>query len=243
MLRGRVHSGVRRLLREPVQKREIFSGGTTRVWSFSFGTAALICCVTLIVTLSTAVSVESAPHTLSTILQCRFDPDGYFYIKGDPPGGFKEIDYIKLLVGAKQDGPPFSGSRLSVRGGKFYKFTKLGEFRTHMSGGGINFDFETESAEGISYKFTGKFRSICVLAEEKRDPERVVAAGRLTKLVEGQEAATVEVHFTYSQSRRRRAEPLIQPERERACLSSLTYSSRRCVRARFIRALYVSRCN
>lgn len=177
-----------------------------RLLSLSFGAAAaLFCCVTMMVTLPATVSVESAPPTLATILQCRFDPDGYFYIKGDSPKGFEEIDYIELLVSGKRDDRPVSDSRLSLHDGKSYKFTKLGAFRTHMSGGGITFDFETESAEGVSYKFTGKFHSICVLAEEKRDPERVVAEGRLTKLVDGKEAATVEVQFTYSKSRRRRA--------------------------------------
>lgn len=174
-------------------------------WSFSLaGAAALICCATLMIILSAAASVESAPRPLSTMPQCRFEPDGYFYIKGAPPEGFEEIDYIQLLVTGKSGDRPLSDSRLSVRGGKSYKFTKLGEFRTHVSGGGITFDFETESAEAVSYKFSGKFRSICVLAEEKRDPQRMVAEGRLTKLVDGKEAATVEVQFTYSKSRRRR---------------------------------------
>jgi hypothetical protein len=181
-----------------------------RLWSLSFGAAALICGVSLTVTPSAAVSVESAPHTLSTILQCPFAPDGYFYIKGDPPEGFDEIDYVELLVRGKWvrdkwEVHPVSDSHLSARGGKSYKFTKLGEFRTHSSGGGITFDFETENAEGVSYKFAGKFHSICVLAEEKRDPKRVVAEGRLTKLVDGKEAATAEVQFTYSKSRRHRA--------------------------------------
>ena len=177
-----------------------------RLWSLSIGAIARICCVALTVTLSAAVGIESAPRTLSTILQCPFDPDGYFYIKGGPPEGFKEIDYVELQVSAKwvRDkwvGHPVSDSWLAVRGGKSYKFKKLGEFRTHMSGGGITFDFETENAEAVSYKFTGKFHSICVLAEEKRDPERVVAEGRLTKLVDGKEVATAEVQFTYSKSR------------------------------------------
>jgi hypothetical protein len=138
------------------------------------------------------------------MLQCPFDPGGYFYIKGDAPAGFEEIDYIELPVGDERGDHPVSAARLLARGGKAYKFTKLGQFQTHVSGGGITFDFETESVEAISYKFTGKFHSICVLAKEKRDPERMVAEGRLTKLSGGKETATAEVQFTYSKSRRRR---------------------------------------
>ena len=181
-----------------------------RLRSPSLGSAALICCVILTVTPSAAVSVEKATRTFSTVLQCRFDPDGHFYIKGDPPEGFEEIDCVELLVsgkwvGGKWEVHPASDSRLSVRNGKSYKFAKLGAFRTHSSGRGITFDFETETTEAVSYKFTGKFQSICVLAEEERNPERVVAEGRLTKLVEGKAAATAEMQFTYSKYRRRRA--------------------------------------
>jgi hypothetical protein len=137
--------------------------------------------------------------------QCPFDPDGYFYIKGVPPEGFAQIDYIELRINTRRERqqPPAS-SRLYARNGKSYRFTKLIAFGTHSSGGGITFEFETEAIEGVSYKFTGKFHSVCILAEEKRDPQRVVAEGQLTRLQDGHEAPAAEVLLTYSKSPRRR---------------------------------------
>ena len=134
----------------------------------------------------------------STIPQCRFDPDGYFYIKGGPPKGFAEFGYIQLQTGNSGQ-PPTVGSHLSAGNGKSYRFAG---FRTHSSGGGITFDFTTETIDGVNYKFSGKFDSICVLAETERDPEKVVALGTLMKFEKGKQKEAADVELTYSPSPR-----------------------------------------
>ena len=143
-----------------------------------------------------------AATTGSLMTQCRFEPDGYFYIKGASPKDF-EIDHIQLVVtdkGARK--PQTSESVLLVRSGRNYRFSKLREFETHSSGKGITFEFETEIIEGVNYQFSGKFDSICNLAEDEHDPEKVVAVGHMRKFKDGNETAAAEVELTYSKTPR-----------------------------------------
>lgn len=162
-----------------------------------YSAVLLVCFAALGITRS-AVVASSTPRALSTTSQCAFKPDGYFYVKGSPPEGFENFDHIALLVSDVGRRRPSSDSRLDTKDGKSYKFTKFAEFVTHSSGRGIVFKFETETVEGVSYQFSGKFSSICVFAEEERDPKNAVAEGRIAKLRDGKEAATAEVQFTYS---------------------------------------------
>ena len=145
-----------------------------------------------------------APTRASTMMpQCRFDPDGYFYIKGGSPRGFEEFDHIQLRVTDKSGQRPTTDSHLYVQDGKFYRLATLGEFRTHSSGGGITFEFTTQIVEGVSYRFSGKFVRICVLAESELDTEDVVAVGRLLKFNNGKKKEVADVELTYSNSPRR----------------------------------------
>jgi len=162
--------------------------------------------LTMLLILGGLVSLGAPTHASSTMPQCRFDPDGYFYIKGSSPQGFEEFDHIQLLVTDHVSAlrqPP--DSHLSAKNGRSYRFVKLAEFRTHSSGGGINFAFTTETIEGVSYQFAGKFDSICVLAEEEGNPKNVVALGRLLKFEKGQKKVAADVEFTYSEFPRRQA--------------------------------------
>jgi hypothetical protein len=138
------------------------------------------------------------------MVQCPFIPDGYFYLKGDPPGGFENFDHITLLVSTGGSRPPVD-TRLHTSDEKSYKFTSLAKFITHSSGSGVVFEFETETIEGVGYKFRGKFITICVFAEQDLDPKKAVAEGQITKFKDGKEVATAQVQFTYSKSQRSRA--------------------------------------
>lgn len=137
------------------------------------------------------------PPALPTMHQCFFQPDGFFYFKGSPTDGFEDFDHLELLTLTKGGRRPPSDSRLHTTDGKSYRFAKFAPFNTHSSRWGLTFEFETETVEGVSYQFSGKFTSICVFAEEERDPKKAVAEGRLAKLRDGQETATAEVQFTY----------------------------------------------
>jgi hypothetical protein len=133
--------------------------------------------------------------------QCFFQPDGFFYLKGSPTEGFEEFDHLALLTLAKGVRRPPTDSRLYTRDGKSYQFTKFSAFNTHASKWGLTFEFETEMLEGVSYRFTGKFSSICFFAEDERDPKKAVAEGRLAKFRENKEAAKADVQFTYAPER------------------------------------------
>jgi len=150
------------------------------------------------------ISASPTPRPLLRMVQCPFVPDGYFYWKGDPPGGFENFDHITLLVSTGGSRPPVD-TRLVTSDEKSYKFTSLAKFVTHSSGRGVVFEFETETIEGASYKFRGKFTRICVFAEQGSDPNEAVAEGQITKVKDGKEVATAEVQFTYSKSQRSRA--------------------------------------
>jgi hypothetical protein len=168
-----------------------------------YGALLLVCSAALGVSQSVIVGAAATPGPFSSMKQCGFIPDGYFYLKGNPPGGFEDFDHITLL--ALRNGPrPPADSRLHTSDGKVYKFTKLGKFITHSSGRGIVFEFETEMIEGVSYKLKGRFISICNFPEDETDPKKPVAEGRITKLKDGQETTSAEVQFTYFKSQRPR---------------------------------------
>jgi hypothetical protein len=148
--------------------------------------------------------IGAATRASSRLPQCRFDPGGYFYFKGGPPRDFEELDYIQLVT-AESDRRPTLESHLNDKDGRSYSFAKLGEFRTHSSGSGITFEFTTQIIAGVSYQFSGKLTSICVLADTEHDPEHVVAVGRLLKLKKDKPNGAADVELTYSKSPRQRA--------------------------------------
>lgn len=156
----------------------------------------------MLVLLAGLLPLPTPTRASSTMPQCRFNPDGYFYIKGSSPQRFEELDHIQLTVTDK-GGRPNLESRLLAKNGRSYRFASLGEFRTHASGSGITLEFKTEIVAGVSYQFSGKFTSICVLAETERDPENVVAVGSLVKFEKGKKKGEADVELTFSNSPRR----------------------------------------
>jgi len=169
-----------------------------------YGAILLVGGVGLGITQFAVTGASPTPRPLLRMVQCPFVPDGYFYLKGDPPEGFENFDHITLLVSTGGSRPP-TDTRLHTSDEKSYKFTSLAKFITHSSGSGVDFEFETERIEGVSYKFKGKFITICVFAEQDIDPKKAVAEGQITKFKDGKEVATAQVQFTYSKSQRSRA--------------------------------------
>jgi hypothetical protein len=155
---------------------------------------------TMVMILVILVPMRASTPASSMLPQCRFDPGGYFYLKGRPRG-FEEFDYIQLVTDQSYRRPTLE-SHLNDKSGRSYSFAKLGEFRTHSSGSGITFEFTTQIIKGVNYQFSGKITSICVLAETERDPEHVVAVGRLLKFKKGKPNGGADVELTYSKSPR-----------------------------------------
>ena len=170
---------------------------------FKYGVAALIGCAALGTTQGAFVAAGLPARSLSRPIQCPFQPDGYFYLNEPRPGGFDDFDHIGLWVTGKKGEPrPIAYSRLYTKDGKSYRFAQLVREGTYPNGWGITFQFETETIEGISYQFSGRFIMVCVLAAQKTDPTRIVADGQITKLKDGKETATALVQFTYSKAQR-----------------------------------------
>ena len=167
-----------------------------------FKYAVLVTCAALGITQAAIVVAGLPAPALSTIMQCPFQPDGYFYLNEPKPASFDDFDHIGLWVTGKKGAPRLAASRLYTSAGKSYKFAKLVTSGAQAGEWGIPFQFETEPIGGMSYQFSGKFITVCVYAQEKSDPTRVVAKGRMTKLKNGEEVATADVQFTYSRSHR-----------------------------------------
>jgi len=156
----------------------------------------------LLTIMASLVPLGVPTRASSMMPQCRFDPDGYFYIKGSSPHGFEEVDYIQLHVTPHRERRPPPISRLDAKNGRLYEFAKLAEFRTDSSGAGITFEFTTKTIKGVHYQFSGKFIAICVFAQDERDPEKTVAVGRLVKFEKGKQKRAADVELTYSKSPR-----------------------------------------
>jgi hypothetical protein len=185
------------------KKGECHSGGNMVGRLFKYGAALLVGCAALGITQGAFIATGLPAHGLARPVQCPFQPDGYFYLNEPRPGGFDAFDHIELRVtGKKGESRPVAYSRLYTKDGKSYKFAQLVREGAYANGWGITFQFETETIDGVSYQFSGRFIMICVLAAEKTDPTRIVADGRITKLKDGEEAATAAVQFTYSKAQR-----------------------------------------
>lgn len=173
---------------------------------FKYGAALLVSCAALGITEGAFVAAGLPARSLSRPTQCPFQPDGYLYLKEPKPVDFNDFDHIGLWVTARKGEPrPVAHSRVYTTDGKSYRFAKLVTSGAQVNEWGIPFQFETETIEGISYQFSGKFIMVCVYAAEKPDPTGIVAEGRITKLKDGKETATASVQFTYSKSQRRGA--------------------------------------
>ena len=122
--------------------------------------------------------------------QQRFDPDGFFYILGEPPGEFRYIGHIALYRGSRNF-HPFPSGVVSSKGNVLYKFNTLTVTRHR-------FAFTTRAVRGVSYSFTGRFLKGGVFATEGEAPTDIpYLEGRLRKLRGGKRVAEAYLKFTY----------------------------------------------
>ncbi len=117
----------------------------------------------------------------------RFDPDGSFWILGDPPNEFSEFGGINLNAKRSRQ-LPVQGFQL--RTGKNIRFKTLSVKRD-------NFTFTTVTVGGISYAFSGKFLKGGVYSAGDLDDETPVLEGTLTKFRNGQKVAEAKLRFSY----------------------------------------------
>ena len=117
----------------------------------------------------------------------QFNPDGAFFLIGEPPNGFSDFSGI-YLNGRSLRRLPTQSLQLK-KGTKFY-YKSLTVKRD-------NFAFTTVTVRGIYYTFVGKFLRGGVFAEQDLFDEQPVLEGTLTKYQGGKKVAEAKLKFSY----------------------------------------------
>ena len=116
-----------------------------------------------------------------------FNPDGSFWLIGEPPAGFSDFGGINLN-GRKLRRIPSQG--LQLNDGKTFHFKSLIVKRD-------NFSFTTLTVGGVYYTFSGTFLRGGVFAEQDLYDEQPVLEGVLTKYKSRKKVAEAKLKFSY----------------------------------------------
>jgi hypothetical protein len=130
--------------------------------------------------------LTAAPAFTQRKTSARFDPDGSFWIHGNPPPEFSDFDSINLNAKKLRHLNP---AGLLIRD-THYRYKTLNVKRD-------NFTFTTMSVRGISYSFSGRFLKGGVFAHGDLDDETPVLEGTLTKFRDGKKVAEANLKFVY----------------------------------------------
>ena len=117
----------------------------------------------------------------------RFDPNGTFWILGEPPPEFSDFSAINLNA-RKVRWLPSSGVQLN--NGRLFRFTQLTVQRSRLT-------FTTTQVRGVSYSFSGRFLKGGVFSETVLDDQSPVLEGVLTKFRLGKKAGESKLRFGY----------------------------------------------
>jgi len=117
----------------------------------------------------------------------RFDPNGTFWILGDPPTDFSDFSAINLNT-RRVRWLPSSGVQLN--NGRLFRFAQL-IVQRHR------FTFTTTQVRGVSYSFSGRFLKGGVYSETVLDDQSPVLEGVLTKYKLGKKTAEAKLRFGY----------------------------------------------
>lgn len=137
-------------------------------------------------TIATLLVAVSLPVVGQTKRQ-TFDPDGSFWLIGEPPDGFSDFGGINLN-GRRLRRIPTQG--LQLNNGKTFHYKSLIVKRD-------NFTFTTVSLGGVYYTFSGKFLRGGVFAEQDLYDEQAVLEGVLAKYKSGKKVAEAKLEFSY----------------------------------------------
>lgn len=116
-----------------------------------------------------------------------FNPDGAFFLVGNPPDGFSDFSGIYLNGRRLRRIPSQS---LQLNNGKMFHYKTLTVKRD-------DFNFTTETLRGVYYTFAGKFLRGGVFAEQDLSDEQPVLEGVLTKYKDGKKVAEAKLKFSY----------------------------------------------
>ena len=119
--------------------------------------------------------------------RARFDPDGCFWIHGEPPAEISEVSAINLNA-KKLRRLPAQG--LQITDGTNYRFKTLTVKRN-------NFTFTTVALKGVSYSFSGRFLKGGNFAATALNDEVPVMEGTITRYRDGKKVAEAKLKFIY----------------------------------------------
>ena len=119
--------------------------------------------------------------------RAAFNPDGAFWLIGQPPDGFSDFGGINLN-GRRLKRLPVQG--LELNNGKKFSFKTATIKRD-------NFSFTTATVGGVYYTFVGKFLRGGVFAEQDLSDQQPVLEGVLTKYKNGQRVVEAKMKFSY----------------------------------------------
>ena len=117
----------------------------------------------------------------------RFDPDGAFWILGQPPNEFSDFSGINLNAKRVRRLPP---AGVQLNNGKNFRFKTLVTKPDALT-------FTTVMLGGVSYGFSGKFLKTGVFETATLDDQTPVLEGTLTKFKAGKKVAEANLKFVY----------------------------------------------
>jgi hypothetical protein len=131
--------------------------------------------------------VAHGPVATAQTKRAAFNPDGAFFLIGEPPDGFSDFSGI-YLNGRRLRRLPTQA--LHLNNGKMFHYKTLSVKRD-------NFRFTTLTLGGVYFTFVGKFLRGGVFAEQDLYDEQPVLEGVLTKYKNGNKVAEAKMKFSY----------------------------------------------
>ena len=119
--------------------------------------------------------------------QTKFNPDGAFFLIGEPPNGFSDFSGIYLNGRRLRRIPTQS---LQLNNGKIFHYKTLVVKQD-------DFRFTTVTVGGVYYTFSGKFLRGGIFAEQDLYDEQPVLEGVLTKYKNGKKVADAKLKFSW----------------------------------------------
>ncbi|HEV2837154.1 MAG TPA: hypothetical protein VGW58_17680 [Pyrinomonadaceae bacterium] len=121
------------------------------------------------------------------VSQTKFNPDGAFFLTGEPPSGFSDFSGIYLNGRRLRRIPTQS---LQLNNGKIFHYKTLVVKQD-------DFRFTTVTVGSVSYTFSGKFLRGGIFAEQDLYDEQPVLEGVLTKYKNGKKVADAKLKFSW----------------------------------------------
>jgi hypothetical protein len=134
-----------------------------------------------------AFALISVPVVGQRTKSTRFDPNGSFWLHGEPPTDFSDFSGINLNAKRSRQLPQ---PGLQTNDGKTYRFKTLTVKREL-------FTFTTMTIANVSYSFSGRFLKGGVYSAGDLDDETPVLEGTLTKFRGGRKVAEAKLKFVY----------------------------------------------